>query len=181
MPTMTCPRCWAHPSDVSCDLCRGTGVVPDTDLSPHFRLSECLVSDTAVRKGIPNDPGPDVLQHLHETATMLLDPVRALLGVPLHINSGYRSPAVNSAIGGSATSAHMTGYAADTHPLGMSLADMTTRIIASALRYDQIIYEMGTWVHLGWRGPNGSERREALMMFGGKYFRWDPNDARVGA
>jgi putative chitinase len=182
MLTMPCPRCWQRPREVPCDLCSGSGRVADQELAPHYLLSECLASPTALRGGIPNDPTATIVDHLRESAGNLWEPVRLLLGVPVHVNSGYRSPSLNAATPGSSnTSAHCQGYAIDCKPLGMPLADAMRRIVGSALEYDQAIYEFGSWIHLGWRGPGGRQLRQALMIFEpGRYRPWDPNDARVG-
>ena len=83
-----------------------------TQLSPHFTLEEMCFSSTAVRLGIDNTPTPEIVAHLTVLANAL-EPVRALLGHPMHIDSGYRCSALNKAIGGAPNSAHMDGYAAD--------------------------------------------------------------------
>ena len=106
-------------------------------LSPHFALSELTRSST----GIPNDPDLQALHHLADLCRDVLEPVRALLGVPLKVNSGYRSGAVNRAIGGSKTSQHMQGQAADVVPVGMD-AEEAMKLIAEAVR-------AGSLPHLG--------------------------------
>ena len=116
-------------------------------LSDFFTLEEFVTSQTATRKGIDNTPPPEVIDRLKATAAKL-ELVRAFLGKPLLISSGYRSPALNKAIGGAANSAHVLGYAADFicpgygDPLAVCKA-----IKASGLKFDQVIEE-GTWVHL---------------------------------
>jgi len=175
----TCPNC--HGVATGCAFCGGLGVVADQPLSPHFMLSELLVSETAARKGLSNAPPDGYVERLQQVAQDLLEPVRQRFG-PVHVTSGYRSPAVNAAIGGSATSAHCEGFAADFVPLtaGVTLKAIVEWCIANLdLPFDQVIYETGAWVHLGRYGPGGKVRREALSMFGGKYAPFDPKDPRV--
>ena len=82
-------------------------------LSPNFKLDELIWSDTAQRLGIDNRPDARITSHLVALAAGL-EQVRVLLGNrPIRINSGYRCPALNRAVGGAASSAHMLGYAAD--------------------------------------------------------------------
>lgn len=116
-------------------------------LSPHFSLAELTHSDIAARRGIPNDPPADVMEHL-KTLAAGLEQVRALLGVPMVINSGYRSPDLNRAVGGSAMSAHCDGWASDfIAPAFGTPQDVAKAIRDSSLSFDQVIFE-GTWVHI---------------------------------
>lgn len=137
-----------------------------TQLSEHFTLQELTSSDVALRKGIDNTPPEDVVSNLTELA-LALEQVRELLGCPMHINSGYRSPKLNAAVGGSSTSAHMTGQAADfVAPDFGTPQQIAHHIAASAIPFDQLIFE-GTWVHFGIRGDM---RRQVLTAHfsGGK-------------
>src|SRR5690606_5989267 len=110
---MLCPACWGRQV---CEYCEGLGAVEDVQLSPHFALSELLRSDAARARGLYQVPTPAVVERLRELCVELLEPVRASVG-PLRVTSGYRRPAVNSAVGGSSTSAHMSGRAADVVPV----------------------------------------------------------------
>lgn len=128
-----------------------------TWLSAHFSLEEMTATQ---QRGLDNRPPASVLKRLKGTARVL-EAVRTLLGdAPILITSGYRSPAVNRAVGGSATSAHMRGEAADfiCPGFGPPLA-ICQAIAASDLRFDQLIEEAGAWVHLG---LGGRWRREVL-------------------
>mgnify|MGYP001579234496 CR=1 FL=1 len=121
------------------------------NLSAHFTLEEMTHSEIAMRKGIDNTPSAEVIVNLTELAGVL-EQVRDLLGVPIHINSAYRGPKVNAAVGGSPTSAHMTGQAADfIAPQFGTPIKIAELIAASNIDFDQLIYE-GTWVHIGIRG-----------------------------
>lgn len=117
------------------------------NLSPHFTLEELVFSSTAQRLGIDNTPGPDVVEHLGVLAAGL-EQARALLGQPMHIDSGYRCARLNQAVGGVGHSAHMDGYAADfvCPDFGTPL-QIAKAIAASTIDFDQCIQE-GTWVHI---------------------------------
>ena len=127
------------------------------NLSPHFTLAELTASQTAVRLGIDNTAPPHVVGNLARLAGAL-ERVRAALGSPVHINSGYRSPQLNAHIGGSKTSAHMDGRAADFVCPGFgSPRAVCQELILAGVPFDKLIYE-GTWVHYqipreaeGWR------------------------------
>jgi hypothetical protein len=129
-------------------------------LSAHFTLAEFTTSNTAARKGIPNVAPPEIFDTLVLTADRM-EKVRALLGnKPIRILSGYRSPAVNKAVGGSKNSAHMTGHAVDfICPEFGSAAKVAKFLSLHLTAYDQIIEEFGEWVHIGF-GPG---RRMQLL------------------
>lgn len=135
-------------------------------LSPNFTLAEMTFSQTALRKGIDNTPSAQEVSNLTTLCAVLLEPARALLGVPLHVDSGYRSPALNLAIGGAWDSAHMDGRAADLIPIGMSLTDAFHKIIDSDLPFDQAIIECQAWIHFAIAEPGSTPRREALLASG---------------
>lgn len=130
-------------------------------LSAHFSLDELTASDTAARAGIDNTPPADVLDALRHTATGL-EAVRVLLGAPLHVSSGYRSPALNKQVGGQPSSQHCKGEAADfTAPQFGTPEQIVARLVASGLAYDQVILEFGRWVHISF---GGKQRRQALVI-----------------
>ena len=117
-------------------------------LSKHFTLEEFTRSDTASRKGIPNVPDAETIEHLKETA-LLLEQVRDLLGHPIQITSGYRSLKLNSAIGSKPTSDHVQGYAADfVCPQYGSVSDVCHAIMDSTIEYHQLIHEFDSWIHI---------------------------------
>lgn len=132
-------------------------------LSENFTLAEMTHSNTAVARGLNNTPPARVLDQLYLTADRM-ERVRSILGnKPIRVTSGYRSPAVNKAVGGSANSAHMTGHAVDfTCPEFGTVAEVA-RALANAGTalgpFDQIIEEFGSWVHIGF-GPG--DRRQLL-------------------
>ena len=116
-------------------------------LSPNFTLDDFTNSEYAILHGINNTPSAIVLNNLRNTAASL-ELVRELLDTPIHISSGYRSPTLNRAIGGSSTSAHCLGFAVDfTSRYYGDCKAICKAIMASTIKYDQLIYE-GTWVHI---------------------------------
>lgn len=130
--------------------------------SPHFTRDEFTLSQTAVRMGIANDPGPKEIKALTVTAQGL-ELVRDLLGgVPILISSGYRSPALNAAVRGSQGSQHLLGEAVDfTAPTFGSPAEVVAAIVASEIPYDQVILEFGRWIHISFSERN---RKQALII-----------------
>lgn len=79
----------------------------------HFTLSEFTRSATAEKNGIENVPNESQIQNLECLCGLILDPLREFIGHPVYITSGFRTPRLNRLVGGSATSAHMSGLAAD--------------------------------------------------------------------
>jgi hypothetical protein len=146
-------------------------------LSKYVSLAEVTRSDTAKRKGISNEPTPEHLENLKVICEDVFDKVREHFGVPLFISSGYRSAALNKAIGGSATSDHNLGRALDLdqdgHGNGVKNKDVFNYIINN-LDFDQCIAEFPRadgdpeWVHVGYR--KGANRKQILVAYkeGGK-------------
>jgi zinc D-Ala-D-Ala carboxypeptidase len=118
-------------------------------LTTNFDLAEFTVSQTAARFGMDNNPPADVMVNLLELAGAL-EIVRARLGFPIVISSGYRSPDLNKAVGGAPNSAHVLGWAADITCPGFGNPLQVARAIAQipGFRYDQVIHEFGAWCHL---------------------------------
>jgi putative chitinase len=131
--------------------------------SKYFTLDEMTASNTAIRKGINNVPTGAAMQALAYTATRM-DTVRTLLGHPIRVSSGYRSPALNKVIGGSNNSAHTLGYAVDfTCPGYGSPKDVCKAIMAAKIQYDQLIWEFGTWVHISFDPRNRMQDLTAVL------------------
>lgn len=132
----------------------------------HFTIAELTFSQVASRRGLPNAPNEAQTANLMRLRDTLLEPARALLGVPLHIDSGYRGPLVNAAVGGAPDSAHLDGRAADTLPIGLPLQQAFDVLRHSDLPYDQIIFECDAWIHLAIARLGVSPRRQALLASG---------------
>lgn len=124
-------------------------------LSPHFSEEEFIRSSTAEKLKINNHFQNE--QHRQNAAQLclaFLEPLRAELGSPIIITSGYRSPKLNRLVGGSESSAHLCGQAADFMPKEGTLAEAFNALLALAQKkqippFDQLIWEFGRWIHLG--------------------------------
>lgn len=118
-----------------------------TNLSKNFELSELVVTSA----GLPNTPGQAEVAALRRLCEAVLQPWRDRVG-RLRVTSGYRSPAVNRAIGGSSTSQHMRGEAADVVPLDVPLAEAWESLLGAGLPIDQaIVYQRAEgrgWIHV---------------------------------
>lgn len=132
-------------------------------LTEHFTLEEMTFSQTAVRRGIDNRPSAPANAALHALCTSILEPIRAHYGRPVHVSSGFRSVALNVAIGGAAASQHCLGEAADITVSGVDNLSLA-KWIRDNLPFDQVIME-GAWVHVSY-GPRA--RRQALTAHFGK-------------
>lgn len=116
-------------------------------LSDHFSLEEMAASQEATRRGIDNTPPIGIIGNLRATCQQA-EAVRALLGAPMLVSSGYRCAELNAAVGGVADSAHVQGWAMDfICPAVGTPLEVCQKIEVSGIKYDQIITE-GTWCHL---------------------------------
>lgn len=141
-------------------------------LTPHFSLAELTASSTAQRLGLDNTPSPEASVRLQQLAE-LLERVRAHLGAPIIVTSGYRAPAVNRAVGGVATSDHAQGRAADIVAPAYGSPLQIARSLAplvGALGIGQLIYEhagVKAWVHLSTRVPDKPVNRVITISSAG--------------
>lgn len=130
-------------------------------LSEYFTLEELTTSQYAARNNLSNIPGGEILENLKKTAQKM-DHVRRLLGHPVIVSSGYRSPEVNNAVGGSNTSDHMNGLSVDfICPAFGNVESIVDKIDKSGVEFDQLINEFGKWVHIGF----GSKMRRQVKRF----------------
>ena len=136
-------------------------------LSKNLSLAEVMRSETAKRKGVSNMPTEAHIENFKLLAEKVFQPIREHFAVPIHISSGYRSAALNKAIGGSATSQHCSGEAID---IDMDGTDITNaqifNYIKDNLEFDQLIWEFGTdanpdWVHVSYNS-DGAQRKQIL-------------------
>ena len=134
-------------------------------LTVHFSMEELTCSEYAVRNGIDNSPPPNVEANLKTLAEGLEAVRRALGNKPIHVNSGYRCPELNIAIGGAANSMHMRGLAADILcPQFGSPLDVCRAIVAAGIVTDQIIHEYGRWCHVAFPAAGMTARCELLTI-----------------
>ena len=138
-------------------------------LSKNFSLIEMSKSQTAERKGIPNDPSPDHIENLKLLCERVLQPVRDHFNHIVTVSSGYRSPELCIAIGSSLESQHAKGQAADFEIFGTPNNEVSDWIKEN-LMFDQLILEYWTpgepnsgWVHVSYKKEINSNRKEYLM------------------
>lgn len=142
----------------------------------YFTIKELSNSQTAKAKGIDNTPTPIIVQHLTELIEKILDPLRESWGSGIKVTSGYRCSALNSAVGGSKTSAHNSGYAADLVPVNGKIKEFKSFVISwlktNKILFDQYIDEKSgssEWVHISIRNNSGKHRKQYLKYNLGKY------------
>lgn len=116
----------------------------------YFTINELCYSATAQANGINNTPNATQRNALTALVDTVLDPLRRAWGKPILVNSGYRCPALNNAVGGKASSQHLRGEAADiTTGSPQSNKQLYDLAIALRLPFDQLIGERGyTWLHI---------------------------------
>jgi zinc D-Ala-D-Ala carboxypeptidase len=127
-----------------------------TQLTANFSLHELTKSETALRLGMPNEPGPAEIASLTTLAGEILQPVRNHYGKGVKVNSGFRHPDVNAAVKGSRTSDHCLGMAADIEIPGVPNHELA-EYIAKNYKFTQVILEFYTqgipdsgWVHVSY-------------------------------
>lgn len=144
------------------------------NLSPNFTWREVTASRAAIKAGISNQPPAELHEAIRLTAHGL-ERIRDIAGRPIIVTSWYRSPAVNRLVGGSPTSQHVLGEAADIECHGMSASDLATLIEAhrDVIRYDQMIleYPPDGWVHVSFVPASRHPRLLALTRVPGEYLR----------
>lgn len=130
------------------------------NLTANFTLEELVKSETALRKGLDNTPSDTIVSNLKLLAEKVLQPVRESYGKGVKVNSGYRSPDVNASVGGSRTSDHCKGQAADIEIPGVPNAELAEWIVKN-LKFTQVILEFYTkgipdsgWVHVSYDPAN---------------------------
>ena len=122
-----------------------------TQLSEHLTLEEFINSETATRHNIDNTLPEELLNTAKYTALNLFEPIRALMGAPIKVSSGYRCEALNVAVRGVPTSQHVKAEAIDMLPTNMTVREMFEKIKGSDQVFDQLICEHDSsghiWVH----------------------------------
>lgn len=121
----------------------------------YFTIKELTKSLTAEVKGIDNTPTPEVERNLTALVENVLDGVREIYGKPITVNSGYRCPELNKAVGGSATSDHVKGFAADITGGSKEENERLFNIIKHNFHFSQLIDEKNfSWVHVSYNPNN---------------------------
>lgn len=134
-------------------------------LSKHVSRKEGVYSITAKRLGLENNPTDDHLSNMINIAENVFEPLRAHVNGPIKINSFYRGPELNKAIGGSAKSQHCHGQAMDIDDsYGHASNSEMFNWIRANLNYDQMIWEFGTdknpdWVHISYVSEDKNRNR----------------------
>lgn len=133
----------------------------------YFTIEELTRSDTATTRGIDNTPTPEIKANLERLVDKVLDGLREIYGKPITVNSGYRCPELNKAVGGSKTSDHMNGFSVDITASCKKENAILFQIIKDNFDFDQLIWEKGNseypdWVHVSYN-PNRL-RKQVLKM-----------------
>ena len=134
-------------------------------ISKHISYKEGVYSRTATRLGIKNNPNAEQMENMITIAEEVFEPLRAYVGGPIKINSFYRSPELNKAIGGSGKSQHCHGQAIDLDDtFGRCTNAEMFEFIKKHLDFDQIIWEFGDdenpdWVHVSYVSPEQNRKR----------------------
>lgn len=143
-----------------------------TQLSKNFSLAEL----TKTSAKADNTPSAEQIENLRALCVNVLQPLREAMGRPMRVNSGFRSDAVNRAVGGSSTSQHSHGEAADIEFDGFDNQALGLKIMEMKLPFDQLIFEFlvpgdpnGGWIHVSHK-RSGKQRGQVLTAsrVGGK-------------
>ena len=130
----------------------------------YFTIEELCQSETAEKYKIDNTPSEEIKKNLETLVDCLLDPLREAWGSPIIINSGYRCPILNKAVGGSKTSSHMSGWSVDMRPKNGKMEEFKKFVIQfiKTRFWDQCILEKSgdvEWVHLSLYNNSGKQRK----------------------
>ena len=129
----------------------------------YFTIKELIKSTTATIKKLDNTPTEQVEKNLTTLVDNILDPLREMYGKPIIVNSGYRSPEVNSAVNGSKTSQHVLGEAADITAGNKKENKKLFELIRDNFEFDQLINENNySWIHVSYR--EGRLRKQILKL-----------------
>ncbi len=144
-------------------------------LGRFFSWAEMTASSAAARLGLSNQPTPDAQDAMAALVGDVLDPLRHGLGRPVRVTSGYRSPEVNAAVHGSATSQHMSGEAADIKVDGLSAQALAAAVVRLGVPFDQLIWydeDRGGHVHVSYTTKRANRRQVLHAPSGGGYRPW---------
>lgn len=128
----------------------------------HFTIKELCASTEAQKRNIQNNPTRDVTANLEALVDKVLDPLRTAYGKPITVNSGYRNPILNKAVGGAASSQHTTGQAADI-TAGCKEENRKLFTLLEKMDYDQLIDEKDlTWIHVSYKASGNRKQKLKL-------------------
>jgi zinc D-Ala-D-Ala carboxypeptidase len=126
-------------------------MIKNIQFTRNFSLHELLITQHRKFDEEQYNPAPEIVENLRSLAVHVLQPLRDKLGTPVKVNSGYRCPSLNKAIGGAKKSQHMTGHAADIIDLINGNEFLFRKIKELKLPFDQMIDEFGfRWVHVSY-------------------------------
>ena len=139
-------------------------------MAKYFKVAEMLKSETADKNNIQNIPSAEIEQNIEELLEVL-DGLREHYGKPIKITSGYRCTELNKLVGGSPTSAHVIGYAADLQAVQGSFEEFKSSVLEwldkSGVKFDQCIIERNKntqWVHFGLFNRKGQQRGQQFSL-----------------
>lgn len=138
-------------------------------MARYFKVAEMLKSETAEKNKIQNTPSVEVQQNIEELLEVL-DGLREFYRNPIKITSGYRCTELNKLVGGSPTSAHVIGYAADLQPVQGSFENFKAEVLRwldTGIKFDQCIIERNKntqWVHFGLYNRKGQQRGQKFSL-----------------
>ena len=137
-------------------------------MSKYFSFDELVKSGTADRLGIDNTPSKEIAFRLGQLA-IDLDAIREAWGSAIIVSSGYRCPELNKAVGGSETSAHKSGWAADLQPANGKIEEFKVFIVDyfKDKPFDQLLLEASgktQWIHYGKYNSKGKQRRQCFSI-----------------
>ena len=149
------------------NICNPDQTYVDYKVSENFWFSELIHSDTADRNHISNYPSKQHEKNLIDSCTNLWQPMRRFLGNVVIVSCAYRSERVNELVGGSSTSAHKYGYAMDfkcpSFGTPYEVVDFLSKVLPKyGIKFDQIICEFNSWIHIAWKSPSGKQRGQIL-------------------
>lgn len=139
-------------------------------MTNYFSLDEFLLSSTAKKKCIQNIPGDfEIVDNLRELRDTILNPLREAWGSPITVSSGYRCEELNKLVGGTKTSVHKKGLAADIVPANGKIEAFISfcRQWFKDKDFDQVILERSgskRWVHIGLRNNDGKQRHQLFSI-----------------
>lgn len=138
------------------------------NMKTYFTVQELCKSNTAIKYKIDNTPSDTIVMHLNQLI-VFLNGLRKAWGSAIWVNSGYRCPKLNTLVGGSSTSAHLNGYAADLWPGNGNIDEFKT-FVANYCKdkaFDQLLLESSgktQWVHIGLYSNSGKQRKQIKYM-----------------